>query len=144
MEQKKEILTYGNGRGDLKEILKDFSTKQMELLEKEREEEENEAIENINNYSAKELELQGVCMRKLEIIEITTGLYGKYIAQFQKRAKIDEQQPLSRYKFGEGDIVGVYEFDEKIKGKPLYTGIVYKFYNKVVSVAFDEFIEPVY
>ena len=128
---------------DLKEILKEFASKQMKLLEQERIEEENEAVENINKYSAKELELQGVCMRKLEILDISSGLYGKYIVNFQKRAKVEEHQPLSKYKFGEGDIVGVYEFDEKIKGKPLYTGIVYKFYNKIVSVAFDDYIEPV-
>ena len=50
---KVEKLTYGEGRRDLKEILKDFATKQMELLEKERIEEENQAVENINKYSAK-------------------------------------------------------------------------------------------
>ena len=82
-------------------------------------------------------------MRKLEVFEISTGLYGKYITQFQKRTNREDEQPLSKYKFGEGDIVGVYEFDEKIRGKSIYTGIVYKFHNKIVSVAFDEYIEPV-
>ena len=79
-----------------------------------------------------------------------TGLYGKYICEFQKKSKLDNiKSEFKSYKFGNGDIVGLFEFDLYImyipnlnrNKEPLFTGIVYELSENKLLVSFDEYID---
>ena len=107
----------------------------------ERKEEESASISRISNYSAKQLESLGVCIRKLDLVETVYSSYGKYLCQFQKRTNSDFENKISKYKFDSGDVVGLFQYGDKIHEKPLYKGIVSQFNSKKIVVAFDEEIE---
>ena len=66
-------------KDDLKSIITNFVKEQLENLELEREEEENTSISRISNYSAKQLESLGLCIRKLDLVETVYSSYGKYL-----------------------------------------------------------------
>ena len=140
MEIKKKSLKRGP-KDDLKSIITTFVKEQYENLELERKEEENASISRISNYSAKQLESLGLCIRKLDLVEITYSSYGKYLCEFQKRTNSDFENKISKYKFDSGDVVGIFQFSEKIHEKPLYKGIVSQFNSKKIVIAFDEEIE---
>lgn len=122
-QSNEEIKIYlTSRRQDLPNIIKDFAERQKELLLKERVEEEKMNIENISNWKAKDLEQMGICMRKLEVVETSFESYGKYLIQFKRRTdtnKID-------YKFGCGDIVGIFTYQDYLDPKPITTGMVKK------------------
>ena len=128
-------------KDDLKSIISSFVKEQLENLEMEREEEEATSISRISNYSAKQLESLGVCIRKLDLVETVYSSYGKYLCQFQKRTNSDFENKISKYKFDSGDVVGLFQYGDKIHEKPLYRGIVSQFNSKKIVVAFDEEIE---
>ena len=73
---------------DLKTMISDFVKDQLYNLDLEKKEEENEILSRISNYSAKQLEQLGVCIRKLKIEEITYSSYGKYLTEFKKNQKM--------------------------------------------------------
>jgi predicted DNA helicase len=128
-------------KDDLKSIISFFVKEQLENLEMERKEEESASISRISNYSAKQLESLGVCIRKLDLVETVYSSYGKYLCQFQKRTNSDFENKISKYKFDSGDVVGLFQYGDKIHEKPLYKGIVSQFNSKKIVVAFDEEIE---
>ena len=128
-------------KDDLKSIITSFVKEQLENLEMERKEEESASISRISNYSAKQLESLGVCIRKLDLVETVYSSYGKYLCQFQKRTNSDFENKISKYKFDSGDVVGLFQYGDKIHEKPLYKGIVSQFNSKKIVVAFDEEIE---
>jgi len=128
-------------KDDLKSIISSFVKEQLENLEMERKEEESASISRISNYSAKQLESLGVCIRKLDLVETVYSSYGKYLCQFQKRTNSDFENKISKYKFDSGDVVGLFQYGDKIHEKPLYKGIVSQFNSKKIVVAFDEEIE---
>ena len=138
--EKKRSLKRGP-KDDLKSIISSFVKEQLENLEMEREEEEAASISRISNYSAKQLESLGVCIRKLDLVETVYSSYGKYLCQFQKRTNSDFENKISKYKFDSGDVVGLFQYGDKIHEKPLYRGIVTQFNSKKIVVAFDEEIE---
>ena len=140
METNKRSLKRGP-KDDLKSIISSFVKEQLENLEMEREEEESTSISRISNYSAKKLESLGVCIRKLDLVETVYSSYGKYLCQFQKRTNSDFENKISKYKFDSGDVVGLFQYGDKIHEKPLYRGIVSQFNSKKIVVAFDEEIE---
>ena len=137
---KKRSLKRGP-KDDLKSIISSFVKEQLENLEMERKEEEETSISRISNYSAKQLESLGVCIRKLDLVETVYSSYGKYLCQFQKRTNSDFENKISKYKFDSGDVVGLFQYGDKIHEKPLYRGIVTQFNSKKIVVAFDEEIE---
>ena len=137
---KKRSLKRGP-KDDLKSIISSFVKEQLENLEMERKEEEETSISRISNYSAKQLESLGVCIRKLDLVETIYSSYGKYLCQFQKRTNSDFENKISKYKFDSGDVVGLFQYGDKIHEKPLYRGIVTQFNSKKIVVAFDEEIE---
>jgi hypothetical protein len=140
MEGNKRSLKRGP-KEDLKSIITTFVKEQLENLELERKEEESMSISRISNYSAKQLESLGLCMRKLDLVEIVYSSYGKYLCEFQKRTNSDFENKISKYKFDSGDVVGLFQYGEKIHDKPLYRGIVSQFNTKKIVIAFDEEIE---
>jgi hypothetical protein len=64
-----------------------------------------------------------VCIRKLELVETVLESYGKYVINFQKRTLSnilfnyieDMNNKIARYKFGNGDIVGLFEYSDKVQ-----------------------------
>ena len=126
---------------DLKSLITDFVKDQIYNLELEKKEEENELLNRISNYSAKQLEQLGVCIRKLKIEEITYSSYGKYLTEFKKKSENDFSNKISKYKFDDGDVVGLFSYGNKINDIPLYKGIVSQFNSKKILIAFDEEID---
>ena len=65
-------------------------------------------------YSAKQLESLGLCIRKLDLVETIYSSYGKYLWEFQKRTNSDFENKISKYKFHSGDVVGLFQYGDKI------------------------------
>ncbi|XP_074854038.1 DNA-binding protein SMUBP-2 [Carettochelys insculpta] len=113
----------------------DFVSRQLELLQEEREAEITETRAWRESVFLKELQRKGVCLVKLQVASQRTGLYGRLLVTFQPR-KYDPDAELPCNSFGPGDIVGLYESSGQ--GDPLSTGIVTHITPKLVTVAFEE------
>ncbi|XP_039391587.1 DNA-binding protein SMUBP-2 isoform X2 [Mauremys reevesii] len=113
----------------------EFVSRQLELLQEEREAEIEETRAWRESIFLKELQRRGVCLLKLQVASQRTGLYGRLLITFQPR-KYDPEAELPCNSFGPGDIVGVYE--SAGQGDPLSTGIVTRITPKSVTVAFEE------
>ncbi|XP_054826082.1 DNA-binding protein SMUBP-2 [Eublepharis macularius] len=116
--------------------VQDFVSRQLELLQEEREAEISEARAWQENTSLKELQRRGVCLLKLEIASQRTGLYGRLLVTFQPRKHVSELAELPCNSFGPGDIVGLYEMAGQ--GDQLATGIVTRMAPKSITIAVDE------
>ncbi|XP_044870039.1 DNA-binding protein SMUBP-2 [Mauremys mutica] len=113
----------------------EFVSRQLELLQEEREAEIEETRAWRESIFLKELQRRGVCLLKLQVASQRTGLYGRLLVTFQPR-KYDPEAELPCNSFGPGDIVGLYE--SAGQGDPLSTGIVTRITPKSVTVAFEE------
>ncbi|XP_050808766.1 DNA-binding protein SMUBP-2 isoform X2 [Gopherus flavomarginatus] len=115
--------------------VQEFVSRQLELLQEEREAEIEETRAWRESIFLKELQRRGVCLLKLQVASQRTGLYGRLLVTFQPR-KYDPEAELPCNSFGPGDIVGLYE--SAGQGDPLSTGIVTRITPKSVTVAFEE------
>ncbi|XP_043307701.1 DNA-binding protein SMUBP-2 isoform X1 [Cervus canadensis] len=109
-----------------------FVTKQLELLELERDAEVEERRSWQENVSLKELQSRGVCLLKLQVSSQRTGLYGRLLVTLEPRRCVSAAA-LPSSSFTSGDIVGLYD-----EGGQLATGILTRITQKAVTVAFDE------
>ncbi|XP_065794024.1 DNA-binding protein SMUBP-2 [Muntiacus reevesi] len=109
-----------------------FVTKQLELLELERDAEVEERRSWQENVSLKELQSRGVCLLKLQVSSQRTGLYGRLLVTFEPRRCVSAAA-LPSNSFTSGDIVGLYD-----EGGQLATGVLTRITQKAVTVAFDE------
>ncbi|XP_058925286.1 DNA-binding protein SMUBP-2 [Kogia breviceps] len=109
-----------------------FVTKQLDLLELERDAEVEERRSWQENVPLKELQSRGVCLLKLQVSSQRTGLYGRLLVTFEPR-RCMSAAVLPSNSFTSGDIVGLYE-----EGSQLATGILTQITQKLVTVAFDE------
>ncbi|XP_031509646.1 DNA-binding protein SMUBP-2 isoform X2 [Papio anubis] len=112
-----------------------FVTKQLDLLELERDAEVEERRSWQENVSLKELQSRGVCLLKLQVSSQRTGLYGRLLVTFEPR-RCGSVAALPSNSFTSGDIVGLY--DAANEGSQLATGILTRVTQKSVTVAFDE------
>lgn len=112
-----------------------FVTKQLYLLELERDAEVEERRSWQENISLKELQSRGVCLLKLQVSSQRTGLYGRLLVTFEPR-RCGSVAVLPSNSFTSGDIVGLY--DAANEGGQLATGILTRITQKSVLVAFDE------
>ncbi|XP_005274033.1 DNA-binding protein SMUBP-2 isoform X6 [Homo sapiens] len=112
-----------------------FVTKQLDLLELERDAEVEERRSWQENISLKELQSRGVCLLKLQVSSQRTGLYGRLLVTFEPR-RYGSAAALPSNSFTSGDIVGLY--DAANEGSQLATGILTRVTQKSVTVAFDE------
>ncbi|XP_053418453.1 DNA-binding protein SMUBP-2 isoform X2 [Nycticebus coucang] len=115
--------------------LESFVTKQLDLLELERDAEVEERRSWQENISLKELQSRGVCLLKLQVSSQSTGLYGRLLVTFEPR-RCGSAAVLPSNSFTSGDIVGLY--DAASEGGQLATGILTRITQKSASVAFDE------
>nr|XP_035929299.1 DNA-binding protein SMUBP-2 isoform X3 [Halichoerus grypus] len=109
-----------------------FVTKQLDLLELERDAEVEERRSWQENISPKELQSRGVCLLKLQVSSQRTGLYGRLLVTFEPR-RCASAAVLPSNSFTSGDIVGLYD-----EGSQLATGILTRITQRSVTVAFDE------
>uniref|UniRef100_A0A452E999 DNA-binding protein SMUBP-2 n=1 Tax=Capra hircus TaxID=9925 RepID=A0A452E999_CAPHI len=109
-----------------------FVTKQLELLELERDAEVEERRSWQENVSLKELQNRGVCLLKLQVSSQRTGLYGRLLITLEPRRCVSAAV-LPSNSFTSGDIVGLYD-----ESGQLATGILTRITQKAVTVAFDE------
>uniref|UniRef100_H0X5A5 DNA-binding protein SMUBP-2 n=1 Tax=Otolemur garnettii TaxID=30611 RepID=H0X5A5_OTOGA len=112
-----------------------FVTKQLDLLELERDAEVEERRSWQENISLKELQSRGVCLLKLQVSSQCTGLYGRLLVTFEPR-RCGSEAVLPSNSFTSGDIVGLY--DTASEGSQLATGILTRITQKSATVAFDE------
>ncbi|XP_062041322.1 DNA-binding protein SMUBP-2 [Lepus europaeus] len=112
-----------------------FVTKQLDLLELEREAEVEERRSWQESLSLKELQSRGVCLLRLRVSGRRTGLYGRLLVTFEPGKCISAGE-LPSNSFASGDIVGLY--DTASDGGQLATGILTHLTQKSVTVAFDE------
>ena len=108
-------------------------TRTLELLNMEHDAELTESLNNRSNCSIRDLELEGLCLSKLLVSSIKTGLFGRTLIKLKK-----EFASLPPHKLGPGDIVGIFTLDIK---NPEYSGTVYKVSPDFIVVACDGFIE---
>uniref|UniRef100_G1R4B8 DNA-binding protein SMUBP-2 n=1 Tax=Nomascus leucogenys TaxID=61853 RepID=G1R4B8_NOMLE len=112
-----------------------FVTKQLDLLELERDAEVEERRSWQENICLKELQSRGVCLLKLQVSSQRTGLYGRLLVTFEPR-RCGSAAALPSNSFTSGDIVGLY--DAASESSQLATGILTRVTQKSVTVAFDE------
>ncbi|XP_004393861.1 PREDICTED: DNA-binding protein SMUBP-2 [Odobenus rosmarus divergens] len=109
-----------------------FVTRQLDLLELERDAEVEERRSWQENISPKELQSRGVCLLKLQVSSQRTGLYGRLLVTFEPR-RCASPAVLPSNSFTSGDIVGLCD-----EGSQLATGILTRITQRSVTVAFDE------
>ncbi|XP_032735590.1 DNA-binding protein SMUBP-2 [Lontra canadensis] len=109
-----------------------FVTKQLDLLELERDAEVEERRSWQENISPKELQSRGVCLLRLQVSSQRTGLYGRLLVTLEPRRCV-AAAVLPSNSFTSGDIVGLYD-----EGSQLATGILTRITQRSVTVAFDE------
>uniref|UniRef100_A0A8D2DQZ4 Helicase SMUBP-2/HCS1 1B domain-containing protein n=1 Tax=Sciurus vulgaris TaxID=55149 RepID=A0A8D2DQZ4_SCIVU len=112
-----------------------FVTKQLDLLELERDAEVEERRSWQESVSLKELQSRGVCLLKLQVSSQRTGLYGRLLVTLEPR-RCSSAGVLPSNSFTSGDIVGLY--DAAHEGGQLASGILTRITQKSVTVAFDE------
>ncbi|XP_020040567.1 DNA-binding protein SMUBP-2 isoform X1 [Castor canadensis] len=113
-----------------------FVTKQLQLLELERDAEVQERRFWQENSSLKELQSQGVCLLKLQVSSQCTGLCGQLVVTFEP-GRCGSAPVLPSNSFTSGDIVGLYD-NAANEGGQLASGILTRITQRSVTVAFDE------
>ncbi|KAF6103715.1 immunoglobulin mu DNA binding protein 2 [Phyllostomus discolor] len=114
------------------ETVESFVTKQLDLLELEREAEVEERRAWQEGVSLKELQSRGVCLVKLQLSSQRTGLYGQLLVTLEPR-RGTSAGVLPSSSLSSGDIVGLYG-----EGGQLATGVLTRITQKSVTVAFDQ------
>ena len=120
----------------LNENVFDFVERTSKLLSVEKEDDIAAMEEAYSSYSLKQLQEKGLCLRRIQITDINTGLYGRTIVQFSihnhnNNNNNNDEDGNSDHKFTVGDIVKFVE-NEKI------TGVVCKSYRNQLKVAIDD------
>ena len=108
-------------------------TRTLELLTIEHDTELSESLNNRSNCSIHELQLQGLCLSKLLVVSIKTGLFGRTLIKLKKEFTV-----LPPHKLSPGDIVGIFTSDIK---NPDYSATVYKVSAESLVLACDESID---
>ncbi|RWS25935.1 DNA-binding protein SMUBP-2-like protein [Leptotrombidium deliense] len=108
-----------------------FVSKHLKLIEDEHNEELNEKTKCRDQFSTSELLKKGICINKLRIINLKTGLYGRYIITFTSTSN----NALASHCFTAGDILGVYHNKDR---ELIVSGVVTSITEANISVAIDE------
>lgn len=105
--------------------------KQLDLLRIEHQTEEEDNLTHRSNCSHRELENDGVLIKRLVSKSVKAGLFGRVLVKLGKQFS---QLPAN--KFGVGDVVGVFSTNIT---EPEDTGIVYKLSSDHIIIACDAF-----
>lgn len=108
--------------------LKDFASKQIELIEAEK----NADIESTcvlqGRYTPIQLQKLGVALCGLIVTGLRTGLGGKFCVDLER----DLGDLLPNHSFRNGDIVSVRDESND------QNGVVYKVTDQIITIAFSE------
>lgn len=125
--------------------VKQWCGEMRQLLEKEQEEEQNEAALGIQKYGAAQLEKAGAALTKLELVNVETGLFGRVVVTLQRQsthgAASDSARDFPPNKFTTGDIAGLSFMNSSALGKtgqPDISGVITKIGPTSISIALDE------
>ncbi|KAM9971323.1 hypothetical protein ACTFIW_011300 [Dictyostelium discoideum] len=144
--------------------MENYIKKTLELLDIEKESEVNEAIENFATLSNKELELKGVTINKVKILNFSTGLSGRILIKLARASFVDnggsnnnnnnnkkqnndkdsdgddedDNFDLPPHKISNGDIVGIRPSKSKPGTNHYFKGVVYKVDSRKIVIAFDD------
>jgi ATP-dependent RNA/DNA helicase IGHMBP2 len=111
--------------------LDSFIALNKELLKIEHEAELEETQNNLTSKSAKQLQIDGIAILKLQVDEISTTLGARTLVKFCRPYNLE----LPGTKLSNGDIVGVFNnFSEP----PICTGIVDSVKTMEISVVLDD------
>ncbi|EFA77908.1 AN1-type zinc finger-containing protein [Heterostelium album PN500] len=111
----------------------------LKLLEIEKESEIEESVSLQSTLSNRQLELKGICIRKLVIESFSTGLGGRCLVRLVP-VNAAPNQDLPPHKFTPGDVVGLRALKTQ-PGQSLVTGIVYRVDRSRITVAYDDLAE---
>ncbi|XP_036619740.1 DNA-binding protein SMUBP-2 [Trichosurus vulpecula] len=112
-----------------------FVSRQLELLEQEREAEVQEKRAWQEALAPQELQRRGVCLLKLRVAGVRTGLYGRLLVVLEPGRR-DPAAALPSHSLGPGDIVGLYP--GTADATLLATGILTQVTPRAVTVALEE------
>ncbi|XP_068615340.1 DNA-binding protein SMUBP-2-like [Brachionichthys hirsutus] len=114
-----------------------FVSKTLELLQEEREAEIAETRIWQENVSLKDLQNKGICLLKLHIGSLSTGMYGRTVVVLEPTKYLGFSS-LPSNSFGPGDIVGLYDTSGCTTDSQIGSGIVTRVSQTSISVAFDD------
>lgn len=118
-----------------KEGLDGFVSKQLKLLEMERdaEIEENKYLQE--SFVLKDLQRKGLCIPKLKAARISAGLFGRIIVKF---LPYFSGNPISAHTINSGDIVGIGNPNADGKFTVITSGVVSNVHESFLSVALEK------
>ncbi|XP_054722427.1 DNA-binding protein SMUBP-2-like [Uloborus diversus] len=114
--------------------VENFVVKQLELLDFEREAEIEENKILRESTSLKLLQKKGICLPKLHITRLSTGLFGRLVINFQSILS----NSLSTHSITSGDIVGIGNTNSDGKIEVITSGVVFRVTDSTITVAFDK------
>eukprot|EP01083_Nonionella_stella_P300506 1026363_1 len=114
----------------LNENVFDFVERTRKLLSVEKQDDIALLEEAYSHYTLKQLEEQGLCLRRIQITDIHTGLYGRSIVKFALHTNQDEHSSID-HKFTVGDIIKFVD-NEKIQG------VICKSYRNQLKIAIND------
>lgn len=107
-------------------------TTRAALLE-ERNFELESAASVSNQFSERELEFKGLCIRHLVFSDVKTALFGRVLVEFER---IDKKT-LPDHEIGSGDIVQIVS--KSLEPGEVISGVVVKVSVGLISASFDEY-----
>ncbi|GAM26146.1 hypothetical protein SAMD00019534_093210 [Acytostelium subglobosum LB1] len=124
-----------------------FVEKTLKLLDIEKESEIELSVSLQSTLSNRELELKGICIRKLCLESFSTGLGGRSLVRLIPAASKSKQQgdgggDLPPHKFTPGDVIGLRTSKAK-PGTALLTGVVYRVERNKITVSFDDISDAI-
>lgn len=115
--------------------MEEFVAIQRELLKEEHQAELEECVALQKSLPLSEMQNRGICLRKLHIITLKTGLYGRTVAKLGLRGAPD--RPLPSNSFSSGDIVDIHGKTTTSLGNPEIQGVVVTVKDTVIGIAMD-------
>lgn len=113
--------------------MEEFVDLHSELLKEEHQAEKHESDHMRQSMPLKEMQNRGICISKMHIISLKTGLYGRTIIKLGLR----NQNPLKSNVFSSGDIVDVIKQSNDLSSKPELQGVVTSVKQSSISIALD-------
>eukprot|EP01084_Bolivina_argentea_P159587 277926_1 len=114
----------------LNENVFDFVERTKKLLSIEKQDDIALLEEAYSNYTLKQLQQKGLCLRRIQITDIHTGLYGRTIIKFALNSDDNKEKEID-HKFTVGDIVRFVENDK-------ITGVICKSFRNQLKVAIND------
>eukprot|EP01133_Synstelium_polycarpum_P018869 gene18869-22570_t len=100
----------------------------------EKESEMEQAVTLQSTLSNRELELKGVCIRKMRVSSLSSGLGGRSLMKLERQ----DGAELPPHRMTPGDIVGIRPTKSR-PGAVQASGVVYRVEHSRITISFDDF-----